>query len=115
MLNTSDEQVLGEYTDLLMLKQRLRGLDHQQIGQIFDLSSVAVEARIEAIASECMREAMEATRGDPAHPQPGLFKLEDFSADPRQCMQVMMERRLNAIETRFGKKEEEAGARSKHH
>lgn len=115
MLNTSDPGVLAEYTDLLMLQQKLRGLSYQEIGLLYSLSKVAVEARIDAIGSECMRGAMEATRGDPAHPQKGLFKLEDFTADPRKCMEVIMERRLRTIEDRYEQKEATAGASNNRH
>lgn len=103
---TTNPEILAEYTDLLMLAQRLRGMDYKQIGTIFGISPREADVRIEAIASECMRQAMEATRGDPNHPQKGLFALEDFSSDPRKCMQVMMERRLKIIEDRYGEKKE---------
>lgn len=109
MLKTTDPQILAEYTDLLMLQQRLRGQSYQGIAVLFGFSAVEVEARVDAAGAECVRGAMRATRADPAHPQPGLFKLEDFSLDPRRCMEVIMLRRLQAIEDRYGEKPTKEG------
>lgn len=103
-LRTDDLEVVDTYTSLLMLKWRLQGQTFDAIAARQGMGREETEQRIETIASDCMRAAMEATRGDPAHPQKGLFSLEDFNLDPRRCMQQIMQNRIEAIEARYSQK-----------
>ena len=100
-LQTDDQEVIEEYHALYMLKWRLQGQSFAQIAEHQGISLEETEERINTVASDCMRGAMAATRGDPTHPQKGLFQLEDFTLDPRRCMQQIMQNRIDAIEARI--------------
>ena len=101
MREIHDKKARDEYRDLCMMRDRLAGHTFKEIGAAWGCTERTASAHVRKMASECMRQAMTETRGDPEHPAPGSFTVEKFTADPRACMTEIMERWIAAIEERW--------------
>lgn len=101
MREITDKNIKAHYTDLRMMQDKLDGHDVATIAAAWGCTKRVAHAHIKAIASECMRQAMEQTQADPDHPSTQRFTLEDFTRDPRAAMAAIMRSHIAAIEERY--------------
>ena len=91
-------RVRDQHRDLLMMQAIMTGKAYKAVAAIYAVSSRTCSRRVKDIASECMRQAMEQTQGDPDHPATVRWTVEEFCADSRSCMIAMMNHHLEQIE-----------------
>ena len=96
-----DPKIKNTYRDLCMMRDRIHGMTIKEIAAVWGCTARTASNRINATASECMRQAMEQTQGDPDHPSTPRFTVEEFTLDPRAAMVAIMEEHIAAIEERF--------------
>ena len=101
METITDKKVRDDYRDLRMMQDQIDGHSIETISAAWGLTVRTARARIKAIASECMRQAMEQTQGDPDHPSTTRFTLEEFTLDPRSAMVGIMRTHIAAIEEKY--------------
>jgi hypothetical protein len=101
MREITDKKIQAHYNDLQMMRDKLAGSSVGEIAAAWGCTKRTAHARIKSIASECMRQAMEQTQGDPDHPATQRFTLEDFTRDPRAAMEGIMRSHIAAIEERY--------------
>lgn len=86
------------YRDLLMMQHIMQGHPYKKVAASYAVSARTCSRRVKDIASECMRQAMEQTQGDPDHPAQVRWTVEEFCADSRGCMIVMMKHHITELE-----------------
>lgn len=95
------QQIHNDYRDLRMMKDRMEGVSLKEIALAWGCTVRTASKHIQTVASECMRQAMEQTQGDPDHPSTPRFTVEEFTKDPRGAMIAIMNGHLKTIEERF--------------
>ena len=101
MNEIKDEKVKRDYRDLRMMQDTTDGHPVKEIAAAWGITPATAGKRIKAVASECMRQAMEQTQGDPDHPSTPRWTLEEFTRDPRAAMLAIMRGHIAAIEERY--------------
>ncbi len=96
-----DRKIKDDYRDLCMMRDRIHGMTLKEIAMVWGCTVRTASSRINKVASECMRQAMEQTQGDPDHPAAVRFTVEEFTKDPRGAMVAIMEEHIAGIEERF--------------
>lgn len=86
------------YRDLQMMQAMTLGHSYKDVASNYGVSARTCSRRVKDIASECMRQAMEQTQGDPDHPAQVRWTVEEFCADSRGCMVVMMKHHIEQLE-----------------
>ena len=84
-----------------MFRDRMRGESLKEVADIWGCTVRFASRHINAVASECMRQAMEQTQGDPDHPSTPRFTVEDFTKDPRAAMVAIMDELIERIEKQY--------------
>lgn len=97
-LNDVPAKVRDLHRDLLMMQHITLGHPYKQVAASYGVSPRTCSRRVKDIASEMMRQAMEQTQGDPDHPAQVRWTVEEFCADSRGCMMVMMKHHLAELE-----------------
>jgi len=97
----NDKKTKDDYRDLRMMQDRIDGHPIAAIACAWGCTVRTASAHIKAIASECMRQAMTQTQGDPEHPATPRFTLEEFTTDPRSAMVAIMRSHIAAIEEKY--------------
>lgn len=90
--------VRDRYRDLLMMREVSLGAKFKDVAATYGLSPRTVSMRVKTMASEMMREAMTQTQGDPNHPAEVRWTVEEFTRDPRGCMNAMMKHHIELLE-----------------
>jgi hypothetical protein len=101
MESITDKKLKEDYRDLRMMQDQIDGHPIEAISAAWGCTVRTARAHIKATASECMRQAMEQTQGDPDHPSTPRFKLEEFTKDPRSAMVAIMRNHIAAIEEKY--------------
>lgn len=101
MTEITDKKLKNDYRDLCMLRDRLNGLSMQEISAVWGTTVRTASTHVKAMASECMRKAMEQTQGDPDHPSTPRFTLEEFTRDPREAMIAILTTLIAQIEEQY--------------
>jgi hypothetical protein len=96
-----DKKIKDEYRDLRMMQDRIDGQLIETISAAWGCTVRTARSHIKATASECMRQAMEQTQGDPDHPSSPRFTIEEFTKDPRAAMVAIMRSHIAAIEEKY--------------
>ena len=86
------------HRDLQMMHAIMQGHAYTKVAASFGVSPRTCSRRVKDIASEMMRQAMEQTQGDPDHPAQVRWTVEQFCADSRACMIVMMKHHIEQLE-----------------
>jgi transposase len=86
------------YRDLQMMHAIMQGHAYTKVAATYGVSPRTCSRRVKDIASECMRQAMEQTQGDPDHPAAVRWTVEEFCADSRGCMIAMMKHHMEQLE-----------------
>lgn len=98
MLNA---KLRDEYRDLQMMEQVMEGAPIKSVAELYGVSPRLCRARVNTIASEMMRRVMLNTQGDPDHPSTVRFTVEEFTNNPRGCLQSMLQDSIREIENQF--------------
>ncbi len=96
-----DKKIQDDYRDLRMMQDKIDGHPAETIAAAWGCTVRRARSRVKAMASECMRQAMEQTQGDPDHPSSPRFTLEEFTKDPRAAMVAVMRTHIAAIEEKY--------------
>lgn len=96
-----DKKIIDDYRDLCMMRDRIGGASIQEVATVWGCTVRTASRHIKAVASECMRQAMEQTQGDPDHPSTPRFTVEDFTKDPRAAMVAIMGELIKRIEKTY--------------
>lgn len=96
-----DCKIRREYKKLIMTRERVRGLTVKEIAAAYGVTPRQAGSWINACASDCMRDAMRQTQGDPDHPATVRFTVEEFTTDPRGAMIAILEEKITKVETLF--------------
>lgn len=97
-LESIPASVRDQYRDLLMMQAITLGHPYKEVAAKYAISPRTCSRRVKDIASECMRQAMEQTQGDPDHPAAVRWTVEEFCADSRGCMVAMMKHHISKLE-----------------
>lgn len=96
------EKVIKDtYRDLCMMRDRINGASLKEVALAWGCTTRTASRHIKLTASECMRQAMEQTQGDPDHPSTPRFTVEEFTKDPRAAMVAIMEEHISRLEKQF--------------
>jgi hypothetical protein len=95
-----DNKVKAHYNRFLMMRDRINGATVKEIAVTWGVTASTAGRYINGVASDCMREAMTQTQGDPDHPSTPRFTIEEFTTDPRAAMVAIMEDHIRALETK---------------
>jgi len=101
MREITDKKIADDYRDLRMMQDKIDGHPIAHIATAWGCSNRVAMSHVKATASECMRQAMEQTQGDPDHPAVSRFTLEEFTKDPRAAMVAIMRSHIAAIEEKY--------------
>ena len=101
MAELTDKKIKNDYCDLRMMQDQIDGHPTETIAAAWGCTVRTARSHIKATASECMRQAMEQTQGDPDHPSTPRFTLEEFTKDPRAAMVGIMQTHIAAIEEKY--------------
>ena len=101
MREITDKKTATDYRDLRMMQDTIDGHPMEHIAVAWGCSKRVASSHVKAIASECMRQAMEQTQGDPDHPAITRFTVEEFTRDPRAAMVGIMRSHIAAIEEKY--------------
>lgn len=101
MAELTDKKIKNDYRDLRMMQDQIDGHPTETIAAAWGCTVRTARSHIKATASECMRQAMEQTQGDPDHPSTPRFTLEEFTKDPRAAMVGIMQTHIAAIEEKY--------------
>lgn len=96
-----DKKIKQEYNRHLMTRDRISGATVKEIAEMYGVTASTAGRYINAVASECMRQAMAQTQGDPDHPSTPRFTVEEFTTDPRAAMVAILLEHITAIERKF--------------
>ncbi len=95
-----DNNVQVHYNKFLMMRDRIGGMTVKEVAVTWGVTASTAGRYINAVASDCMREAMTQTQGDPDHPSTPRFTIEEFTTDPRAAMVAIMEEHIKTIEAK---------------
>ena len=96
-----DAKLKDEYRDLLMLRARMEGATIKAVASLYGCTERTASWRVRSTGYEMMQLAMRATQADDQHPADAQFTVEEFTADPRTCMAIMMRTTINKLEREF--------------
>ena len=96
-----DAKLRDEYRDLQMMEQVMEGAPIKSVAELYAVSPRTCRNRVNTIASEMMRRVMVSTQGDPEHPATVRFTVEEFTNNPRGCLQSMMHDTIRELEKQF--------------
>ncbi len=101
MPEITDKKLKNDYRDLCMTRDTINGLSLKEVAAVWGCTPRTATIHVKAMASECMRKAMEQTQGDPDHPSTPRFTLEEFTRDPREAMIAILTTLIAQIEEQY--------------
>ena len=97
-------QLLEDYRNLLMTKERLKGFSYEAIAETFGLTTKKVKTIIQDTGSEMIRQVMLRVISEPGHPSKPRYTLEQFNDNPRALLDDYVDHTIGVIESQFGLK-----------
>lgn len=100
-MNNYPIALVNDYRDLRILRERMEGKPVKSLAMVWGCSVRTINSHLKATASEMMRQVFVATQGDPEHPSSPRWTIEEFTADPRDCLKSMTLSHIENLERSY--------------